>query len=67
MTFSIKYASFMLRLWSRRNQELPQPSYEWQGEVEHIQSGQKWNFDNFEDLAAFLRQRTMREDESDAG
>ncbi len=47
------YASFLIRLWSSR--EVPLPSEgEWQGELQHIQSGQRWTFATFDELLTLL-------------
>jgi hypothetical protein len=48
------YASFLVRLWRRRELEPPQDAAGWQGEVEHVQSGQRWSFDTLERLLTIL-------------
>ena len=48
------YISFVVRLWPDPAGD--QPRSRWQGEVEHIQSGVRWNFSTLHDLLAFLNQ-----------
>jgi hypothetical protein len=50
-----RYASFLLRLWQTGHQGTTQPSTNWQGEAEHIQTRQRWTFDTLEDLLSLLR------------
>jgi hypothetical protein len=57
MSYPIEYASFLLRLW-RQNPEQTEPTADWQGEVECIQSGQSQDFDSLDELLSFLRQQT---------
>jgi hypothetical protein len=57
MSIPIEYASFLVRLWRERNPERLEPVADWQGEVERIQSGQRWTFDTLDDLLGFLRQQ----------
>jgi hypothetical protein len=47
------YASFLIRLWSIREATLPGEG-DWQGELQHIQSGQRWTFATFDELLVFL-------------
>jgi len=51
------YASFLVRLWREPTLELPEPATGWQGEVEHIQSGQRWEFDTVDEVLNFLRRQ----------
>ncbi len=51
------YASFLIRLASTRDTAAPAVG-EWQGEVQHIQSGQRWTFATLEELLTFLRLHT---------
>jgi hypothetical protein len=51
------YASFLIRLSSTREHTLPAVG-EWQGELQHIQSGQRWTFVTLDELLAFLRRHT---------
>lgn len=51
-----QYASFLVRLW-RSGEPRPNDSTgEWQGEVEHIQSGRRWQFASLAGLDRILRQ-----------
>ncbi len=54
MSSTVKYASFFVRLWWRRPPHADAATAEWHGEVEHVQTGMKWQFDNIDDLLAFL-------------
>jgi hypothetical protein len=51
------YASFLLRLWRRREPGLPEDASGWQGEVEHIQTGGRWTFDTLHELLSILRRQ----------
>jgi hypothetical protein len=51
------YASFLVRLWRKGEPKLPGDTGGWQGEVEHIQSGQQWSFDTLEELLSVLRRQ----------
>ncbi len=62
MTPSIEYASFLIRVWREEPLLWPLPlegggreAFEWQGEVEHIQSGRCWTFGSLDEVLAFLR------------
>jgi hypothetical protein len=57
MPSPIEYASYLIRLWREKPQVVTLPAA-WQVEVEHIQSGQHWSFDTFEELISFLRLQT---------
>jgi len=35
----------------------PEQATGWQGEVEHIQSGQRWTFSTLDELLGFLRRQ----------
>lgn len=50
------YASFLIRLWRQTGPLSEVNPGDWQSEVEHIQSGQRWKFHTLEDLLIFLRQ-----------
>jgi len=41
-------------MWRERDPDHPDVIGEWRGEVEHIQSGQRWLFDTLEDLVQLL-------------
>jgi len=49
----LQYQSFLLRLW--QEEEVGRTA--WHGEVESIQTGQKWKFADPEKLLAFLQRR----------
>ncbi len=57
------YISFLIRLWREPNSELPEQTAGWQGEVEHIQSGQRWSFDGLEQLLASIRRQVEDSEE----
>jgi hypothetical protein len=50
-----RYASFLVRLWRAEDPKWPARFGDWQGEVEHIQSGQRWTFVRLDELLGFLR------------
>lgn len=49
------YASFLVRLWREADPEPPQMAADWQGEVVHIQTGQRGTFSTLDELPGFLR------------
>ncbi len=49
------YLSFLVRMWR-------EGSDDWQGEVEHIQSGRRWEFSTAEELCQFLSDPPNRMD-----
>jgi hypothetical protein len=51
------YISFLVRLWRESASELPEQTAGWQGEVEHIQSGQRWRFDGLVQLFDTIRRQ----------
>jgi len=51
------YVSFLVRLWREPTLELPEQTTGWQGEVEHIQSGQRWAFDTLDEALSLLRRQ----------
>lgn len=51
------YVSFLVRLWREPASELPEQTAGWQGEVEHIQSGERWTFDGLDQLFASIRRQ----------
>ena len=55
MAPSIQYASFLIRLWRERNMDVARATVDWQSEVEHIQTGERWSFGTLDELLAFLR------------
>jgi hypothetical protein len=52
----VQYASFLVRLWRSDEPQPDEPVGDWQGEVEHIQSGQRWRFASLAGLNRILRQ-----------
>jgi hypothetical protein len=50
MPQDIRYASYLLRIW-REGDDLER----WQGELESIQSGQRWRFARPESMIGFLQ------------
>jgi len=61
---SAEYASFLVRLWCEPDQEQPEVVANWQGEVEHIQSGRHRAFDTLDEALGFLRRQTVAPDEA---
>jgi hypothetical protein len=61
MSRSVEYASFLIRLWREVGAEQPSTAPDWRSEVEHIQTGDCWQFETLEELLNFLR----RESEDD--
>ena len=57
MAESTQYASFMIRLWREKSPGPPQATGDWQGEVEHIQSGRQWRFYGLDELLGWLRRQ----------
>jgi hypothetical protein len=56
MPASIEYASFLIRLWREERADRSAVAADWQSEVEHIQTGERWTFDTLNELLTFLRQ-----------
>ena len=52
-----RYASFLVRLWREDDPQRPGRLGDWQGEVEHIQTGQRWTFTTLDELLGFLRRQ----------
>jgi hypothetical protein len=59
MTTTPTYLSFLVRMWREEDPKRPQRIGHWQGEIEHIQTGQRWTFDSLDALLAFLRQQAV--------
>jgi hypothetical protein len=55
VTPSVEYSSFLVRLW--HEDPSPDQARDWQGEVENIQSGQKWTFAKASELLEFLHRQ----------
>jgi hypothetical protein len=58
MSPSIQYASFLVRLWRETAADARQLTADWQSEVEHIQTGERWSFSTLEELLEFLRRES---------
>ncbi|HEY64161.1 MAG TPA: hypothetical protein G4O02_06275 [Caldilineae bacterium] len=54
MMTSPTYISFLIRVWREGDPDHPEITGDWRAEVEHIQSGRRWQFDTLEDLARWL-------------
>jgi hypothetical protein len=52
------YHSYLLRFWQEDCGG--EPDKIWRGEVESIQTGQKWQFNSLDDLFRFLRRKMAR-------
>lgn len=52
------YASFLIRMWRQTGPLDPDHPTDWQSEVEHIQSDQRWKFSTLEELLNFMRQHS---------
>lgn len=57
MSDSTTYLSFLIRLWREPSTEQPDSLSDWCGEIEHIQTGQRWKFTMLDELLDFLRQQ----------
>ena len=55
----LEYKSFLVRLW--REKDDPSKSVDWKAEVEHIQSGRRWDFGAIDELLAFLGKQRIEE------
>jgi hypothetical protein len=55
MSPSIQYASFLIRLWREESADWAKTPADWHIEVEHIQTGESWDFDALDQLLHFLR------------
>lgn len=52
-----QYASFLVRLWHCAESAPEDSNGQWQGEIEHIQSGRRWAFGSAQELWHFLGQQ----------
>jgi hypothetical protein len=57
VTYPAAYVSFLIRLWRERSLEHPEEVADWQGDIEHIQTGQRWTFGTLDELLSFLRRQ----------
>jgi hypothetical protein len=55
---TLEYKSFLLRLWREKSD--PSVEADWEAEIEHIQSGERWEFGTLDEMLEFL-QREMGE------
>ena len=53
----VTYYSFLVRLWREPDARRAAVACDWQSEIEHIQSGQRWVFDTLDGMLNFLHQR----------
>lgn len=51
------YASFLVRMWRECDPERSEVVSDWHGEVEHIQSGQRYTFRTLDETLSFLRRQ----------
>lgn len=52
------YHSFLLRIWRERSLNHPDNvAAEWQGEIESIQTGERWTFESLDEMLVFLHQQ----------
>ncbi len=58
MDDSATYISFLIRLWREGSPQQPGLAGQWQGEIEHIQTGQRWTFTNLGELLDLLQRQT---------
>jgi len=58
MSPSIQYASFLIRLWREESADLGRTPVDWHSAVEHIQTGERWDFEALDQLVDFLRSQT---------
>ena len=65
MTIPTTYVSFLIRMWRERDPDQSERLGDWQGEVEHIQSGQLWTFRTIQDLFSLLHDQVEAPLESD--
>lgn len=52
-----KYASFMVRLWCDNQDQTPDC---WHSEIEHVQTGERWQFDDLNQSLRFLTHMAER-------
>jgi hypothetical protein len=55
LPISSEYASFLIRLWRVPGGEAGMLEPGWRSEVEHIQSGGRWEISGLRELEQFLR------------
>ncbi len=57
-----QYTSYLMRLWWETEEDTLAI---WHGEVESIQTGQKWQFDSLELIIGFLRTQILTDPTND--
>lgn len=55
MSIPPTYLSFIVRLWKEGVPPHIDVSTDWEGEIEHIQSGRRWRFHSLAELMAFFQ------------
>ena len=60
---SPEWIEFLVRLWREPASEQPEQAAGWQGEVEHIQSGQRSSFEGLDQLFASIRRQVEGSEE----
>ncbi len=58
MTIPATYISCVVRMWRDKSLDTPESPAGWQGEVEHIQTGQRYTFETLDELLDCLRRLT---------
>ncbi len=57
------YLSFIVRIWRERSLDRPRiVAADWQSEIEHIQTGECWRFENVDEMLEFLRRQAKDPD-----
>ncbi len=63
MVCTVVYTSFLVRLWCQRSESLQAVPEAWHAQVEHVQTGAVWEFDDPEALLTFLLQQFTHPDQ----
>lgn len=63
MSPTTQYASFLIRLWRENDAGACDGGVDWESEVEHVQTGERWAFHTVEELLAFPRQKVNNRDD----
>jgi len=53
------YVSFLIRMWREGGEHAAGAYSGWRSQLEHIQSGRRWNFEDLDDLLHFLRRQAL--------
>lgn len=53
------YVSFLIRMWREGGEHAAGIPGGWRSQLEHIQSGKRWNFESLDDLLHFLRRQAL--------